>query len=77
MAAAEVPERVILQLRAVLRGVSPLIWRRLLVPSDASIAQEPRPRDRFVGAVANERGQQILRPGIELAKPTIPDRSRC
>jgi Plasmid pRiA4b ORF-3-like protein len=32
-------ERVILQLRAVLRGISPLIWRRLLVPSDTSIAQ--------------------------------------
>jgi Plasmid pRiA4b ORF-3-like protein len=30
---------VILQLRAVLRGISPLIWRRLLVPSDTSIAQ--------------------------------------
>src|SRR3984885_8040414 len=38
MAADEVSERVILQLRAVLRGVSPLIWRRLLVPSDTSIA---------------------------------------
>jgi hypothetical protein len=30
---------VILQLRAVPRGISPLIWRRLLVPSDTSIAQ--------------------------------------
>lgn len=27
------------ELRAVLRGISPLIWRRLLVPSDTSIAQ--------------------------------------
>jgi hypothetical protein len=35
----EASERVILQLRAVLRGISPLIWRRLLVPSDTSIAQ--------------------------------------
>jgi len=26
------------QLRVVLRGVSPLIWRRLLVRSDSSIA---------------------------------------
>src|SRR5450759_1925364 len=33
-------ERVILQLRrAVLRGVSPLLWRRLLVPSGITIAQ--------------------------------------
>src|SRR5258706_3524010 len=39
MAKAEAPERVILQLRAVLRGISTLIWRRLLVPSDTSIAQ--------------------------------------
>src|SRR5882672_1298162 len=39
MAKAEAPERVILQLRAVLRGISPLIWRRLLVPSDTTIAQ--------------------------------------
>jgi hypothetical protein len=39
MAKGEASEQVILQLRAVLRGISPLIWRRLLVPSDASIAQ--------------------------------------
>jgi Plasmid pRiA4b ORF-3-like protein len=39
MAKNEASERVILQLRAVLRGVSTLIWRRLLVPSDASIAK--------------------------------------
>jgi hypothetical protein len=39
MAEGEASERVILQLRAVLRGISPLIWRRLLVPSDTSIAQ--------------------------------------
>jgi hypothetical protein len=39
MAKGEASERVILQLRAVLRGISPLIWRRLLVPSGASIAQ--------------------------------------
>src|SRR5260370_21007613 len=30
---------IILQLRAVLRGISPLIWRRLLVSSDTSVAQ--------------------------------------
>ncbi|WP_436297121.1 plasmid pRiA4b ORF-3 family protein [Variovorax sp. LjRoot175] len=29
----------VLQLRAVLRGISPLIWRRLLVRVDTSIAQ--------------------------------------
>ncbi len=29
MAKDEASERVILQLRAVLRGISPLIWRRL------------------------------------------------
>lgn len=39
MANGETSERVILQLRAVLRGISPLIWRRLLVPSDTTIAQ--------------------------------------
>ena len=30
--------RFVYQLRVVLRGVSPLIWRRLLVRSDSSIA---------------------------------------
>ena len=30
---------MILQLRVVLRGISPLIWRRLLAPSDTTIAQ--------------------------------------
>src|ERR1700730_10914209 len=40
MAKDEASERMILQLRAVLRGIIPLIWRRLLVPSDtSSIAQ--------------------------------------
>ena len=39
MAKAEASAQMILQLRAVLRGISPLIWRRLLVPSDTSIAQ--------------------------------------
>ena len=32
------PEPLVYQLRVVLRGVSPLIWRRLLVRSDSSIA---------------------------------------
>ncbi len=32
------PEPVVYQLRAVLRGVSPLIWRRLLIRSDSTIA---------------------------------------
>ena len=35
-------EPVVYQLRIVLRGVSPLIWRRLLVRSDASIADVHR-----------------------------------
>jgi Plasmid pRiA4b ORF-3-like protein len=39
MAKGEASERVILQLRALLRGISPLIWRRLLVRRGASIAQ--------------------------------------
>jgi hypothetical protein len=38
MANGDASERGILHLRAVLRGISPLIWRRLLVPSDTSIA---------------------------------------
>jgi hypothetical protein len=29
------------QLRVVLPGVSPLIWRRLLAPGDASVADGP------------------------------------
>jgi hypothetical protein len=33
------PEAQIYQLRAVLRGISPLIWRRLLVRSDSTVAQ--------------------------------------
>jgi Plasmid pRiA4b ORF-3-like protein len=32
------PEAVVYQLRVILRGVSPLIWRRLLVRSDSTIA---------------------------------------
>src|SRR5438874_377300 len=32
------PEAVVYQVRVVLRGVSPLIWRRLLVRSDSTIA---------------------------------------
>src|SRR5437667_10062569 len=32
------PEPMVYQLRIVLRGVSPLIWRRLLVRSDSTIA---------------------------------------
>jgi hypothetical protein len=39
MAKDETSARVILQLRAVLRDISPLIWRRLLVPSDTTIAR--------------------------------------
>ncbi len=31
--------QVVLQLRVVLRSISPLIWRRLLVRSDTSIAR--------------------------------------
>jgi hypothetical protein len=33
------PEAQIYQLRAVLRGISPLIWRRLLVRSDSTVAR--------------------------------------
>jgi hypothetical protein len=33
------PEVLIFQLRVVLRGISPLIWRRLLVRSDSTVAQ--------------------------------------
>jgi hypothetical protein len=32
------PEPVVYQLRVVLRSISPLIWRRLLVRSDSTIA---------------------------------------
>jgi len=37
--AFEAPEIWTYQLRAVLRGISPMIWRRLLVRSDSTIAQ--------------------------------------
>jgi hypothetical protein len=33
------PEAQIYQLREVLRGISPLIWRRLLVRSDSKVGQ--------------------------------------
>jgi hypothetical protein len=33
------PEAQIYQLRAVLRGISPLIWRRLLVRGDSTVAR--------------------------------------
>lgn len=36
------PEPLVYQLRVVLRGVSPLIWRRLLVRSDGTIADVHR-----------------------------------
>ncbi|MEO7206597.1 MAG: plasmid pRiA4b ORF-3 family protein [Steroidobacteraceae bacterium] len=39
MAHGDPPVTHIYQLRAVLRGISPLIWRRLLVRSDSSLAQ--------------------------------------
>jgi hypothetical protein len=39
MAHGDPPVPHIYQLRAVLRGISPLIWRRLLVRSDSSLAQ--------------------------------------
>jgi Plasmid pRiA4b ORF-3-like protein len=32
-------EAQIYQLRAALRGISPLIWRRLLVRSDSTVAE--------------------------------------
>ncbi|MGH7592825.1 MAG: plasmid pRiA4b ORF-3 family protein [Gemmatimonadales bacterium] len=38
MAAKAKPGTDIYQLRAVLRGISPLIWRRLLVRADSSVA---------------------------------------
>jgi Plasmid pRiA4b ORF-3-like protein len=33
------PDPVVYQLRVVLRGVSPLVWRRLLVRSDTTVAE--------------------------------------
>ena len=38
MAAKAKPGKDIYQLRAVLRGISPLVWRRLLVRADSSVA---------------------------------------
>jgi hypothetical protein len=39
MSETDHPEALIYQLRAVLRGISPLIWRRLPVRSDSTVAQ--------------------------------------
>ena len=39
MAVKAAPEVQIFQLRMVLRGISPLIWRRLLVRCDSTVAQ--------------------------------------
>jgi len=39
MAEADHPEAQIYQLRAVVRGISPMIWRRLLVRDDSTVAQ--------------------------------------
>jgi hypothetical protein len=39
MAGTDLHEPQIYQLRVVLRGISPLIWRRLLVRSDSTVAQ--------------------------------------
>ena len=38
MAAKAKPGNDIYQLRAVLRGIGPLVWRRLLVRADSSVA---------------------------------------
>src|SRR6266702_1121442 len=43
------PEPVVHQLRVVLRGVSPLIWRRLLVRSDSTIADLHATCQRVLG----------------------------
>ena len=39
MAEADRAEAQIYQLRAVIRGISPMIWRRLLVRDDSTVAQ--------------------------------------
>src|SRR5450631_391877 len=39
MAENDLHEPQVYQLRVVLRGISPLIWRRLLVRSDSTVAQ--------------------------------------
>jgi Plasmid pRiA4b ORF-3-like protein len=39
MAEADRAEAQIYQLRAVIRGISPMIWRRLLVCDDSTVAQ--------------------------------------
>jgi len=33
------PAPSVYQLRVVVRGVSPLIWRRLLIPADTAVAE--------------------------------------
>lgn len=36
--AATCPNSAVYQLRVVMAGISPLIWRRLLIPADTTIA---------------------------------------
>src|SRR2546422_11001619 len=39
MSEAQPPGRVVYQLRVVLHGISPLIWRRILVRSDSTVTK--------------------------------------
>ena len=54
-------ELVIYQLRVALEGISPLIWRRLLVPGDYSIADLP-----FITSLPKLDARSIYFSGVSL-----------
>src|SRR6266851_1966179 len=62
MAKSDRHEAQICQLRAVLRGISPLIWRRLLVRSDSTVAQLIMLLDRKPRAASATQGFRLSAP---------------
>ena len=66
-------EPVVYQLRVVLRGVSPLIWRRLLIRSDSTIADLHASLQRVLGWSDEHLNRFVMTAGS--ASVTILDTS--